>query len=309
MRIIENTTEFQIEGPSAVAIGKFDGIHLGHQKLLERVLEEKKKQHFLAVLFTFDPSPAVFFSGQQLPELTTREEKRTLFERMGIDVLIEYPLTATTAATPPEAFIQDILMKRLHAKVVVAGADLSFGAGGSGDSALLQRESGKLGYRVDLIDKVCFEGQEISSTRVREEVGKGHMEQVARMLGTPYTIAGEVQHGNRIGRTIGMPTVNLVPVSSKLLPPKGVYYSLVEFGDRTWQGITNIGSKPTVSDTGAMGVETYLYDFAQDIYGKWITVRLLAFKRPEQKFASLEALKQQMADDIAEGRYFHRGYR
>lgn len=307
MQIIENTTEFQLNQPTAVAIGKFDGIHLGHQRLLERVLEEKKKG-VQTVIFTFDPSPAAFFSGKVLPELTTKEEKRYLFERLGIDVLIEYPLNAATAAIEPEVFIRELLVKRMKASYVVAGTDLSFGAGGAGDCHLLRSMAKELGYQVDIIEKVCLSGVEISSTFVREEVRLGHMERVQQLLGEAYAVSGKVQHGNRIGRTIGMPTVNLTPLPTKLLPPNGVYYSEVELDDTIYQGITNIGYKPTVSDKMAMGVETYLYDFAQDVYGKMITVRLLSFKRPEQKFSSLDELKTQMAKDIAEGRYFHRGY-
>ena len=144
----------------------------------------------------------------------------------------------------------------------------------------------------------------MSSTRVREAVRTGKMEAAARMLGTPYSVSGTVEHGRRLGRTIGMPTANLLPEQDKLLPPNGVYYSKVLMGGRIYRSITNIGCKPTVSENHIMGVETYLYDFAGDIYGKDITVQLLAFRRPEMKFDGVDSLKAQMQKDIAAGQIF-----
>lgn len=307
MQIIEKTTEFCLQKPSAVAIGKFDGIHLGHQKLIETILSERRNG-LQAVIFTFDPSPAEFFGGGKMAELTTKAEKRMLFEQMGVDVLIEFPLTAETASMEPEAFVRNILVDQMKTAFIAAGKDLSFGAGGLGDSRMLQNMAGDCGFRVQLIEKVCIADTEISSSIVRDEVREGHMEKIRLLTGSPYSITGIVEHGKKLGRTIGMPTVNLMPPTEKLLPPNGVYYSEVELDGQIYRGITNIGRKPTVSTEDRIGVETFLYDFAQDVYGKQITVSLLSFKRPEQKFESVDELKAQMAKDISEGRYFHRGF-
>lgn len=303
MQIIENDAAFQLDKPSAVAIGKFDGIHRGHQSLLQRVLEQKEKG-LQAVVFTFDPSPAALFWGEDIPELTTKREKRKLFGDMGIDVLIEFPLNFTTAATEPEEFVEKILAEQMKTAYIAAGEDLSFGKKGRGDAALLRRMAGKFGYRTEIIEKVCLEGVEISSSYVREVIKIGDMEKAERLIGEAYSVCGVVAHGKKLGRRLGMPTVNLLPEKEKLLPPYGVYFSEVSVGERVYKGTTNIGCKPTVNDEMQAGVETYLYDFAQDIYGREITVRLFSFHRPEKKFDSVEALKKQMASDIAQGRYY-----
>lgn len=302
MEIIENKTEFNLQGKSAVALGKFDGIHLGHKKLLSRVLEQKE-QGLSTVVFTFDTSAASFFGGEE-KALSTREEKRAAFARMGIDVLIEFPLNRETAATEPSDFVARYLAEQMRTAYLCAGPDLSFGKGGAGDYALLARCAETYGYRVELIDKVRVEGQEVSSTRVREAVRAGRMEAVSGMLGAPYSVNGEVVHGRRLGRTLGMPTANLIPDAGKLLPPNGVYYSRVILEGKPYRGVSNVGYKPTVSNERILGVETYLYDFDGEIYDREITVELLAFRREERTFDSVEALRRQIAEDVEAGRDF-----
>ena len=161
------------------------------------------------------------------------------------------------------------------------------------------------GYELQLIDKVCYNGREISSTYARQEVEKGNMEEAKALLGAPYAIMGTVMHGKRFGRTIGMPTANLLPPDNKLLPPNGVYYSDVLMEGGYYKGITNIGYKPTVSAAGQMGAETYIYDFDEEIYGREITIRLLKFKRPERHFKGKDELREQMMKDVEEGKIFH----
>ena len=300
MQIIGQTTEFRLPGPSAVAIGKFDGVHLGHRKLIHKIIEQKKK-NLLATVFTFDMSAAAFFGGEE-KELTTVAEKRRIFTEMGVDVLIEFPLNRETAATEAAKFVHKYLAEQMHAAYICAGADLSFGKNGAGNYTLLKEYADTYSYRVELIDKVTVDGEVVSSTRVREAVRTGCMEDVARMLGTPYSVSGPVQHGRRLGRTIGMPTANLLPEKDKLLPPNGVYYSRVLIDGQIYRGISNVGCKPTVDTANVVGVETYLYGFAGDLYDKDITVELLAFRRPEMKFDSVESLKKQMEADIAAGR-------
>lgn len=305
MKIIKDTTEFYIEENTAVAIGKFDGFHCGHQRLLE-IVQEQKKKGLATVVFTFVPSPAAFFSKEPLKDLTTTEEKRKIFEKAGIDYLIEYPFYQEIADMEPEVYIKEVLVKRIHAKSVVAGEDVSFGRHGLGDCRLLEEKAAVFGYDVIIIDKVQYGGREVSSTYVREEVAKGSMELVHRLLGIPYHVGGTIVHGKQLGRTLGMPTVNQIPPKEKLLPPKGVYYSYVLLGGRKLPSITNIGTKPTVKDDVTLGVETYIYDFDEDVYGEELEVYLLSFKRQEMRFTSVDALKRQMAEDIAEGRKYHK---
>ncbi len=307
MKIIENTTEFYIEEATAAAIGKFDGFHRGHQKLLGQ-LRQQQEQGLKSVVFTFVPSPAAFFSRSPVKELSTIAEKRRIFEKAGVDYLIEYPFHQEIADMEPEVFVKEVLAGRLRAKCVVAGEDVSFGKKGAGNYRLLQELASNCGYQVILIEKVSYQDKEVSSTYVREEVRKGNMELAAQLLGTPYHVGGKIIHGRQLGRTIGMPTVNLLPPSEKLLPPKGVYYSYVVLHggeENKLPAITNIGTKPTVDDRCMMGVETYIYNFDQDVYGEELEVYLLKFKRPEMCFDGVDALKRQMAKDLAEGKQYH----
>ncbi len=304
MEIIANTTNFYLAGgtETAAAIGKFDGIHIGHRRLLEEILSKRKKGT-AACVFTFDPSPAVLFgaSGGEAAVLSTREEKRLLFERMGVDILIEYPLNLETAAMPPETFVSEVLAERMNVSFLAAGKDLSFGAKGAGDAALLQRLGPELGFETRIIDKVCLEGKEVSSTLVRDRLQQGDMEMVRELLGMPYLIAGKVVRGKQLGRTLGFPTVNILPGAEKKLPPNGVYFSRVRVRGKMYRAISNVGCKPTVTDEAVMGIESYLYDFEDSVYGEQIEVYLYSFRRPERRFRDVEALKAQLLEDIAAG--------
>ena len=292
MEIITSLEQLYTDSKTALAMGKFDGIHLGHKKLLNLILAQKQDQLKTAI-FTFEPSPEEFFVGHTVKQLYTREEKRNAFEKMGIDLLVEFPLNAETAATPPDEFVKKILVERLRADYIAAGTDVTFGDKGRGDQYLLKNMSKELGFELCLIDKVMLDGQEVSSTRIRNEVSDGNM-------GDDYSISGIVEHGNHIGHTIGIPTVNILPKENKLLPPFGVYRSKVVIGKREYRGMTNIGRKPTIASDNKIGVETYIYDFDSDVYGRFIEVKLEKFVRPEMKFSGIEELKAQMKKDIGD---------
>lgn len=302
MIIISNTTDFEIPYDTAVIIGKFDGYHRGHQKLIENAM--KKTPELKVAVFTFSPSPAAFFSKAVVQELSTVEEKRSLFESAGVDYLIEYPFCQEIADMDPEEYIRRVLVSQMHAKCIVAGEDVSFGKKGLGDYRLLQEKATIYDYDVILVDKVLYHDREVSSTYVREAVREGDMETASALLGNDYCVTGKIVHGRKLGRTIGMPTVNLTPSKEKLLPPNGVYYSYTIFNGKKYQSITNIGTKPTVNEEKVMGVETYIYDFSGDIYGEQIEVALLKWKRPEMKFADVDALKAQMQEDLHSGMDF-----
>lgn len=304
MEIIAGTLDFELNKDTAVAIGKFDGMHRGHGRLLQEILE-KKKEGLASCVFTFEPSPAVFFGLSDGRELSTKEEKRQRLESLGVDFLIEFPMTRETAGMEPEVFIEEILVKRLHTKWIVAGTDISFGKKGAGNAALLESMAAKYNYRLTTIEKVKVDDTEISSTLVRKHVELGDMEYVESLLGTPYTISGKVVHGKALGRKMGMPTVNIVPEATKLLPPCGVYCSTVILEGKEYPAISNIGYKPTVAENLALGVETYLYNFDRDIYDEEITVCLYKFLRPEMRFDSLETLRKQVLSDIFIGKDYH----
>lgn len=304
MQIIEKTTEFHIPEKTAIAIGKFDGIHRGHRALLER-LESAGKEGLKAAVFTFSPSPAAFFSGQEIKELTTKAEKRFLFEQMGIDYLVEYPLSAETAAIAPDVYVKEFLLEKMNGALIVAGEDVSFGKGGKGNRKLLEEMSVQYGFELELIKKLRLGEREISSTYVREEVLAGHMEKAAELLGEPYFVSGSVENGKKLGRRLGMPTANLYPAEDKLLPPGGVYFSRVWLNGKSYQGVTNIGKRPTIKDGNRISAETYLLNFAEEIYGKFMKTELLHFRRGEKKFQSEEHLRQAVREDILEAeKYF-----
>lgn len=300
MEIITNTTDFYLKTGTAAALGKFDGVHIGHRRLLDEIILQKSRG-LAACVFTFDPMPAVFFGSSDGKELTTKEEKRLLFERLGADVLIEFPLDAATAAMPPEDFAAQVLARQMNVSFIAAGSDLSFGAKGAGDAALLRRLGQGLGFEVETIEKVCLDGVEVSSTYVRSQVESGHMRTVERLLGMPYMVAGKAAQGNKPGRKLGFPTANLLPGIRKLMPPNGVYFSRVRHGGKTYRAISNVGYKPTVASERIAGVESYLYDFGGMICGEDIEVYLCEFLRPERRFESVDALREQLRKDIAAG--------
>lgn len=308
MEIIKSA-EFHIEEPTAVGIGKFDGIHLGHIELLKALLE-KKNEGLKVVIFTFDLSATSFFSGRDIKEITTLEEKEIIFEQLGVDILIEYPLNEKSASIMPDIFVTDFLVKRLNMKFVAAGNDISFGYKGEGNEALLKTLSKTNGYDVRIVDKLKYKNRDISSTFVREEIEAGNMSVVTELLGHPYSFAGTVQKGFKLGRTLGFPTMNLYPDEKKILPPMGVYYSKVLYENTTYYGITNIGTRPTVANENDthVSVETFLFDFDQDMYDKHIITEMIEFKRPECKFDSKESLKNQVLKDIEEGKLFFEKY-
>ncbi|HKM21928.1 MAG TPA: bifunctional riboflavin kinase/FAD synthetase [Lachnospiraceae bacterium] len=308
MMNITNTIDFHIEEETAVAIGKFDGIHKGHEKILQELLARKSKG-LKTVVFTFDTPPTSVFYGKNQKVLTTNAEKRAMLESFGVDYLIEFPFYEETAAISAEAFIEDILVNRLHMKAIIAGTDCRFGHKGLGDRVLLQKYGELYQYETVIVTKELYQGQEISSSFIRGEIESGSMELANEMLMMPYSLIGEVVHGRKFGRTLGMPTVNLIPEEHKLLPPNGVYLSKVSCNGVLYDGITNIGCKPTVDGDIKNGVETYIYQFHQDVYGDVVVVSLLEYQRPEMKFPSVEDLKQQMQSDIVSGEQWHTKYR
>lgn len=303
MKIISRTTEFHIEERTAIAIGKFDGIHQGHKRLLHEIFQARRLG-LKTVVFTFDPSPAVYFRGPQIKELMTREEKREQFCQMGIDYLVEYPFCRETAAVLPEDYVNQFLLEKMNGAFIAAGEDVSFGNKGAGDARILQEVAQAGGAQVRIIPKVCHNGRVISSTYVREAVLAGDMELAQALLQQPFFISGIVERGNQIGRTLGMPTVNIYPPEQKILPPNGVYFSTVTYGQDTFYGVTNVGCKPTVQSEKRMGVETYVFDFDEDIYDRQICVYLHHFERPEMKFDSLDALREAIAMNSAQGKAY-----
>ncbi len=303
MRIFSDLNDVNsISGKTAVAIGKFDGLHLGHARLFEEV-RKKRKEGFSSLIFTFDKPIADFFSNDYQPLLTTNNEKEEYLRDLGIDYEFVLPVNEETVSIEPDDFVK-ILAEKLKAGFIAAGSDISFGAGGRGNMDLLKSLSSEYGYEVCEVEKVKLGEEVISSTMIRQFVQEGKMELAQAALGRPYSIDGMVKQGRMLGRKLEMPTVNMETEGNKLLPPFGVYFSYIYLGTGVFRGITNIGVKPTVTDEKRVTVETYIYDFDDDVYGEWLRVELLHFLRSEKKFDGLEDLKAQMRTDMLRGRIY-----
>lgn len=303
MIYVSNKEKLGINEETAVTIGKFDGLHLGHQKLID-TLKNAAGNSLKTVLFTFDVSPAAFIGGTGRKMLMTDSERAGFVREAGIDYLVSYPFTDSVRHMSGEDFVRKVLVEELSAKYIVAGRDFKFGYNRSGDVGLLERLAPECGYRLIAEEKVKNSaGQEISSTLVRSLISEGRMEEAAECLGRYYTVSGEIIHGNHMGTAFGIPTINQRPSEEKLLPPFGVYVAKVEIDGKSYGGITNIGCKPTVG-TNDTGVETFLYDFDGNTYGAFAKTSLLKFVRPERKFESVKELTEQIRRDAEYGREY-----
>ena len=304
MRYITNTLDFQLEKRSVVTLGKFDGLHRGHDKLITRTLELGKKGYD-TVVFTFDVSPLVKLGTRITRTLLTNEERKVLLERKRIDCLIECPFVPELIQMEPEDFIREVLAVQLRAAYVIVGPDFHFGYKRKGTPELLKKLGHRYGFEVEILDKEMDEEREISSTWIRETLREGRIEKVNHLLGYPYFVKGKVVHGRQLGRTWGLPTINQIPANGKLLPPFGVYASKTYINGEEFYGISNIGVKPTVEVPFA-GVETYLFECNENLYGKEAWVEFYHFMRPECKFDSVEELREQIQRDAQAGRNYFR---
>lgn len=307
MEYIAGKTDFQLHN-SAVSLGKFDGLHLGHQLLIDKTIS-LKQEGYTSVVFSFLYNPRNLFSDVDMKIIYTEEEKtRKLMER-GLDVFISFPFSKETANMEPAQFVKEVLIDRIDAKVIVVGSDYCFGHNREGNVDMLKELSKQYGYELIVYDKLKLDKTIVSSSFIREELEKGNIQIVNQMLGSPYSIIGEVMHGRKIGRTLGMPTTNLIPDDIKLLPPNGVYASKVIIDGKSHDSVTSIGFKPSVGRESKKGVETFIFDFEDDLYGKIIDVRLYGFEREEVKFNSLEELSTQMHKDIDWAKQFLKSYK
>lgn len=279
---------------SAVSLGKFDGIHKGHRLLLREIIQADA---LVPTVFTFAAAERPGAQAEHYrSQIYDEQEKSLLLQSLGIKSEILFPFHEGTRQMLPQDFIRDIIHNAMDARLVCVGEDFRFGKDRTGDIQMLQQFADRYGYRVKIFPKLQEDGEIISSTKIRSLLQTGELSRANCLLGEPFFFYGEVVHGNELGRTLRMPTANLVPAPEKVLPPKGVYAATAMVQGKEYPAVTNLGYKPTVG-SGQVGVESYLIDFNQDIYGEKIRVRLHQFLRPEQKFDSLDALCRQMAKD------------
>lgn len=299
MKIINNifdtTEKFH---NSYVAIGTFDGIHYGHQHLINGAVENAKKNNGVSVVFTFANHPMEIINADRAPKcINTLEEKIYILEKMGIDYLVVQPFNKQFADLTAVEFVE-ILRDKLNTKEIFVGFNFSFGEGGKAKTKDLIELGESMGMKVNEIPAVSIDGQVISSTLIRKNIQKGEFEQVNKFLGHQFLIIGEVIHGKKIARQLGFPTANM-KMSNRLYPPIGIYGAKlkIEGEDVERYGVVNIGVNPTLKP-GERSVEVHILDFDKDIYGKKIYVEVMKFMREEKKFNSIDELKKVIGNDV-----------
>ncbi len=287
------------KAPSSVALGFFDGVHAGHRAVIGTAVETARREGLTPRVFTFRPEGAdasrpVSKSGLTL--LQREEQKEAVLEELGVEEVICPPFETFRSMTP-EQFVQGFLGETLHARVLVCGFNYHFGRGGQAGVEELRALCAPLGIQVEALPPVLWQGEVVSSTRIRQCIREGQIEEAAAMLCAPFTLAAEVVHGKGLARTLSWPTINQLFPPDFTIPRRGVYWSQVEIGGRRWNGITNVGIKPTLHETN-LTMETYILDYKGDLYGQELSVALLRFLRPESQFASVQALSQRILADI-----------
>lgn len=304
MKYINNTLDFKIEEDTVITLGKFDGLHRGHELLMENLLDLQERKGLRSVVFTFDIPPKAKVCKEMAKQLTTNAEKLHIFEKTGVDYLIECPFTDEVRAMDPETFIRWIV-ESLHVRYIVVGKDFRFGYQRAGDYQILKQNEQTYGYQTIVLEKIQEDGRDISSTYIREELAAGNLEKANHLLGYDFFIRNPVIHGKQIGRTIGIPTINMRVAPEKIIPPHGVYVTRVVIGENWYMGVTNVGCKPTIEGDNPVGVETYIMDFCQNLYDREVQIDFLSYIRPEKKFSSLDELKAQMRKDIRMSRNYY----
>ena len=298
MREITDITTFTSEKPTVITIGTFDGVHLGHQKIIKRVVETAHKNGLLATVFTFFPHPRMIVQhDQQLKLIHTLAEKKQILQSLGVDLLIVQPFNEVFANLSAEAFVSELLVKHLRVQKVIIGYDHHFGKNRTANIDNMRLFGEQYGFSVEEIPVQEVDEVSVSSTKIRQALNEGRVEVAEHYLGVPYSFIGKVVHGLKLGRTIGFPTANLqVEASYKLIPKDGVYvvYSLIE--GRKVYGMMSIGKNPTIQGKGA-SIEVYFFDFNQDLYGQDLTIYFVKYLREERKFSSVSLLKKQIQDD------------
>lgn len=298
MEIISTLSQLhKFSKPCVIALGTFDGLHRGHVDIIEAARNEAKKQAAILAVFTFQNHPASFINPVLVPPaLITKEERRRIFEALGVEVLIEVPFDKELCSLSPDEFIKKLAA--IGFSCLVVGDNFTYGAMGKGNKDSLEKSSEENGFKLIIRSLVTDEHVAISSTVIRGQVINGLVREAGLLLGRYYSLTGIVAHGNERGRTINFPTANMELVDLKMaVPAVGVYAVLVNIDGKTYQGMANIGDNPTFGDVQNKRLEVNIFEFDEDIYGREITVAFVRRIRGEVKFSGIEALKDQLAKD------------
>jgi riboflavin kinase / FMN adenylyltransferase len=309
MKVLRAIDELEsLSGTKYLAIGVFDGLHVGHQAVIGRALASSRQTGGSAVVVTFDPHPIRVLRPEKAPRLlTSTRHKVKLIERLGVDAVLLLEFTPEFSKTPPEVFIKKLVRPSNRIGQICVGQEWTFGANRSGSIRLLEELAPKLGFQVASVPPVLVDERVVSSTLIRSAVERGNLVSAAKYLGREFTILGTVTEGRQLGRRLGFPTANL-RAHNELFPPNGVYVAKAWFRENEYGGVVNIGVRPTIeNETGERILELHLFDFDQKIYGEDIEVAFLGYLRPEQKFSGVDELQTQIQRDAETARRCYEG--
>ena len=297
LKIYRSLDEIKEMEKTAVALGNFDGVHLGHQELIRETVEQAKQEKLTSCVFTFSTHPSNLIPGcEPVKGIMYDDKKAEIIESLGVDILVDIPFTKEIMELEAEDFVKDILIGILNVRLAVCGFNYNFGARGFGTSEILEIYGNKYGFETYEIPPFELDGHVISSSFIRLLISHGMVDRCARYMGRNYSVDGEVVVGNKLGKSLGFPTSNLNIDDQMVTPPNGVYTTYCIYDGVKYPSITNVGNKPTVGDF-EKNIETHIFDFDKELYGKHITVEFLKKMRNEETFDSLEALSEQIVKD------------
>ena len=305
MEVVRFREDFSIQGPVILTIGNFDGMHLGHQFIIRKVVDEARQRHCCSLMITFEPHPQEVLHPQKaIAKICTPELRNRLLEEMGLDAVYIIHFTAEFSILSAEEFAREFLVNRFNPVKLLIGHDFHFGKKRSGNTELLKSFSREHRFELEEIAPIQVGRQTVSSTLIRQLIGENRFEEVPQFLGRPYSIYASVEKGEQRGRRLGFPTANISP-QIKIPLDNGVYITHAQVREQMYQGITNIGIRPTFGQQEQV-VETFIFDFCKEIYGEKLEIWPLKQIRGEKKFPSVYALKEQIEMDIEEAHsYFH----
>lgn len=305
MVIYHTLEEAEISEATSVALGNFDGVHLGHQKLISENVKYANENGLIPAVFTFSTHPRNLLKYKPaVKNILYRSEKEKIMESLGVEIMVEVPFTEEIMKLSPDDFVKNLLVDKMKARSLFCGFNFSYGYRAGGDPALLKKQGEEFGFTVHEMPPYIIHGNVVSSTLIRTLVASGQVDHCKMYMGRYYEIAGEVVVGNRIGRKIGYPTSNLVIDESMVTPPNGVYATYCVYNGVRYPSVTNVGVKPTIGEYNK-NVETHIFNFNRELYGKRIIVEFLKKQRDEVKFDSVEDLADQIIRDCKEAQEYH----
>lgn len=305
MIIFRNLEEIKDIEPCCIALGNFDGVHIGHRVLIEKTVQKARENGLKSAVFTFSNHPKNYIPGNKpVLNIIYNDEKADLIEKLGVDYLFDIEFTSQIMKMEPEDFIKKLLVEKFNAARVFCGFNYRFGYKAGGDGQLLVRCGLEYGFGVNQIPPVFVDGEVVSSTLIRGLIKSGEVDECRKYLGRNYDIGGEVVVGNRLGRTIGFPTSNIMIDENMVTPPNGVYITYCIYNGTRYPSVTNVGVKPTIGEF-KKNMETHIFNFDKELYGKHIKVEFIKMTRDEVKFGSVEELSQQIAKDCKEAKAYH----